>query len=344
VNKVVYFMVAAILLAGLVLGCAPAPAPAPAPTPTPTPTPTPAPTPEPVTLKLVTFLPGKDAQLDYWWKFVERVQEQSNGELIIDTVGGPEAIPSFEQIEALRNGVVDLVATCSAYYTGDLAEAWTFQYGNIPPLEERNVGFYDFMDKLHQEKLNAKYLGRFSYPGNFFFFSNVRLETIDDFIGKRIRVSPGYEPFVKALGASPMVTSFAEVYTVMERGVVDAFGWPIPGPLFYGWDAVFDYVILPGWYEMNTVAHMNLDTWNKLPPNLQKLVMDNVLWMEEEMVPYYEGFQEKQIKTMVEELGKEAITIDRPEKYLDLAYAAAWEMIQGKCPENATTIKDMIMR
>ena len=92
-----------------------------------------------VTLKCVTFLPKNDHHLDYFWKFIERIQDQSDGKLKVRVVGGPEAIPSFEQIQATRTGVVDLVATCSAYYIGDLKEALAFQYGNINPQEERSV-------------------------------------------------------------------------------------------------------------------------------------------------------------------------------------------------------------
>lgn len=298
----------------------------------------------PITFKCVTFLPVKDRHLDYFHKFLDRIKEQSKGELEIKIIGGPEAIPPFQQMEALRSGVVDMVATCGAYYVGDLPEGWTFQYGNLPPLEERKVGFYDFMDNLHQKKLNAKYLGRFSYPGRFYFFSNVPLRRIDDFKGKRIRVSPGYEAFVKVLGASMVTSTFSEVYTIMERGVVDAFAWPIPGPLEYGWLAVFKYVILPGFYEMNTVTHMNLNSFNRLPPHIQKIVMDNVIWMEKEIVPYYENLVEEQVRIMTKEKGKEAITVENPKKYLKMADDAAWEMIRSKIPETGPKIEKMIRR
>ena len=296
------------------------------------------------TLKCVTFLPKNDHHLDYFFKFVDRIQTQSNGALQIRMVGGPEAIPSFEQIQATRTGVVDLVATCSAYYVGELKEALAFQYGTVPPQEERKVGFYDMMDKIHQEKLNVKYLGRFSYPGHFYFFSNTPFKKISDFNGKRIRSNPGYEPFVRALGATPMNTSFSEVFSVMERGVVDAFAWPIPGPLFYGWESIFKYVIPPGFYEMNTLTHMNLDTWNGLPPNLKKIVMDNVLWMEGEIVPYYEAFEKKQLRIMKEEKGKELITIEDPDRYLKMAMDAAWKMVKEACPETGSKMEAMIRK
>ena len=298
----------------------------------------------PITLKCVSFLPKTDHHLYYFFKFIERVQEQSKGELIIQVVGGPEAIPSFEQIQAVRTGVVQLVATCSAYYIGDLKEALAFQYGTITPLAERQVGFYDMMDKIHQEKLNVKYLGRFSYPGHFYFFSNKPLRKISDFNGKRIRSNPGYEPFVKALGASPMNTSFSEVFSVMERGVADAFAWPVDGPLSYGWESIFKYVILPGFYEMNTVAHMNLDTWKRLPDNLKKIIMDNVLWMEEEMVGYYEGYEKKALKILKEEKGKELITVEDSEAYLKMANDAAWKMVKEACPQTGSKMEGMIRK
>jgi TRAP-type C4-dicarboxylate transport system substrate-binding protein len=289
--------------------------------------------------------------LDYFWKFVDRVQNESGGKIKVQVVGGPEAIPSFEQIQAARTGVVDLVATCGAYYVGDLKEALAFQYGNITPQDERSVGFYEFMDKIHQEKLGLKYLGRFSYPGHFYFFSNKPLKTMADFKGKRIRSNPGYEPFIKAMGATPVNTSFSEVYSVMERGVVDAFAWPIPGPLFYGWESVFNYVILPGFYEMNTVMHMNLKTWNKLSPEVQKIVMDNVIWMESEIVSYYGEFEKKQLEKM-KGMGKTLITVEDSDTYLKLSMDQAWKismdqawkMVKKACPETGPKLQEMIYK
>lgn len=300
--------------------------------------------PETITLKCVTFLPKTEPSFKYFFEFIDRIQKQSNGRLEVKLVGGPEAIPSFEQMQALRSGVVDLLATVSAYYIGDLKEAMAFQYGNITPQEERKVGFYDLMDKLHQQKLNVKYLGRFCWPARFYFYSRVPLRTIADFKGKRIRGNPGYEPFLKALGATSVNTTFAEVFSVMERGVVDAFGWPTIGVLFFGWDSVFKYVITPGWYEMNAVAHMNLNTWKKLPDDLKKIVMDNVLWMEKETVPYWEAWDKEQLKIMKEQKGKEIITVDDPEGYLKMSMDAAWKVVKEACPETGPVMEKMIRR
>jgi TRAP-type C4-dicarboxylate transport system substrate-binding protein len=129
----------------------------------------------------------------------------------------------------------------------------------------------------------------------------------------------------------------------MERGVVDAFAWPIPGPLFYGWESVFSYVILPGFYEMNTVMHMNLDTWKKLSPELQKIVMKNVIWMEDEIVPYYREFERKQLDKM-KGMGKTLITVDDPDAYLKLSLDEAWKVVRKTCPKTGPKMEQMIRK
>jgi TRAP-type C4-dicarboxylate transport system substrate-binding protein len=327
VKKVIYCLVAVTLLAGLVLGCAPKP----------------TPTAEQVTLKLVTFLPVKDPSMDILYKWQERVNQQSNGSINIKLVGGPEAIPTFEQMEAARKGVVDLLATASAYHSAEMPEAMSFSHSEITPAEERKVGYSDFMDKLYREKLNVTYLGRFWWPGGFTIWSNVPLKKIDDFKRVRMRVSPVYEPHAKALGMVLMSTTFAEIHTAMETGVVDCFGWPNIGPRFYGWHEVTKYIIDPMFYNQNTVFLMNLDSWNRLSKSQQKLIKDNILWMEEEMVPYYTEYGKKERQFFVD-YGLKVITVDEPDRYLGIAREAAKAYTREKAPANAEKIIGMIFK
>src|SRR5512142_180562 len=76
-----------------------------------------------ITLKMVTFLPKDDVNLTAWWAYVEEVNKRANGELVIKFTGGPEAIPSFKQFDAVRSGVVDMVYGCESYYGGAVTGA-----------------------------------------------------------------------------------------------------------------------------------------------------------------------------------------------------------------------------
>lgn len=295
----------------------------------------------PITLKCVTFLPVNDPVLVYYWKFTEWVKEKTNGEITIKG-GGPEAIPSFQQMEALRNGVVDLLPTASAYHQGEMFEACTFQHSDLTPSEERKVGYTAYMDEMYRKNLNATYLGRFA-AHSYKIFSKIPLRKIEDFKGVRIRISPVYEPFVKALGMITLSTTFAEVYSSMERGIVDCFAWPEVGPKFYGWHEVSKYVIEPQFYNSNAVILMNLNSWNKLSKNHQKAITDSILQMEKEMVPYFAKLHAEH-KQFFMDYGLKYITVDEPERYIQISKDAAWEMIKTKSPVQKTIIEKMIRR
>ena len=53
-----------------------------------------------------------------------------------------------------------------------------------------------------------------------------------DLTGKKMRTTPLYTPFFKAMGATTKNISPAEVYTALERGVVDGLAWPEGGVAF----------------------------------------------------------------------------------------------------------------
>src|SRR5438045_9518602 len=50
-----------------------------------------------------------------------------------------------------------------------------------------------------------------------------------DLAGLKIRITPVYRDFFQALGATVVQTPPGEVYTALERCVVDGYGWPIHG-------------------------------------------------------------------------------------------------------------------
>jgi TRAP-type C4-dicarboxylate transport system substrate-binding protein len=88
---------------------------------------------------------------------------------------------------------------------------------------------------------------------------------------------------------------------------------------------------------------MNLKTWNKLSPKLQKVVMDNTIWMENEIVPYYREFEKQQLDKM-KGMGKTLITVENPDAYLKLSMEEAWKMVNKACPETGPKMQQMICK
>lgn len=50
--------------------------------------------------------------------FVDKVNEAGKGVIQIDVRGGPEAIGMFQQPDAVRDGIVDMVYTPGSFYGG----------------------------------------------------------------------------------------------------------------------------------------------------------------------------------------------------------------------------------
>ena len=284
-------------------------------------------------LKMATFLPKDDVNLTAWWVFVEEVNKKSKGELVIKFMGGPEAIPAFKQFEALRTGVVDIIFGCEAYYGGAVTGAAYTHLSRLTPPEERKSGYYDLRQEI-LKKHNVLYLGRPEHGVWFHLFTNKPVKRPQEMNGQKIRTSATYEPFVKTLGAVPIMLPGAEIYTALERGVVDGYAWSVLGNVSMGWPEVCKFIIEPKIYSMNLETLINLDTWNKLPKPLQTLMSDLMIENEAKFTKVFEELGEKELKAM-QAKGMKFVkfTPEDTRWYVDLAYKAGWDEVIKKSPE-----------
>src|SRR5204862_3977003 len=69
------------------------------------------------TLTAVVFVPRNTTFGEIFVRFVDRVNNEGKGLVKIELRGGPDAIPTFEQGNAVRAGVVDMVSLAPTFYT-----------------------------------------------------------------------------------------------------------------------------------------------------------------------------------------------------------------------------------
>jgi len=204
--------------------------------------------------------------------FADMVAKESKGELIIEFAGGPETFPTFEGIEFLRKGVIDVLNTSAPFYTPKCPGVFTINLSAMTPDGERKSGYYDALNKLHQKKLNAVYLGRIT-DAQFVFAFKRNVERAD-FSGLKIRGLPVYNHIIKTLGGSPIIVAPPELYTALEKGIVEGYGWPELGHMERKFHEVAKYHLDHPYYRVPVMLLMNLDCYNKLPSHLQKLLTD----------------------------------------------------------------------
>jgi TRAP-type C4-dicarboxylate transport system substrate-binding protein len=299
-----------------------------------------------MTITAVSAWPKTTFEVQNFMKFLEMLKANAEkkypGELEIVYKGGPEVIPNREQVEALRNGLIDMVFTTDGYYVSVIPEVNALSLTMLRPWEERAKGVNDFLNKLHQEKVNATYLGRMGTDIPFTLYLTKPIKSAD-LTGLKIRCSPTHVNFLKKLGAQPLVIPPPDVYTALERGVADGYVWPAGLIRDWGWQEVTKYIVEPSFYIAANVVLVNLSTWQKLPPHLQKLLIETEEQAEHVAVERGEAHVKKEFEAF-KKMGIQFITLSPTEgvKLRDAAYSSLWDIVIQKSPENGPKLRKML--
>ncbi|GLQ37313.1 ABC transporter substrate-binding protein [Rhizobium albus] len=269
---------------------------------------------------------------------VQWINENGKGVLQIQSVGGPESIPPFEVGNAVSSGVVDMANVTAAFYTNVLPEGDALKLAQTTIQQQRENGCYEAVDTLHQEKMNVKYLGRTGDGVNFHLYLTKPIESAD-LSGLTIRTTPVYQAMFEALGATPVTTAPGDVYTALERGTIDGYGWPIQGVLDLGWDEQTNYRVDPGFYQVDVEILVNLDKWESLTDEQRALLEEGMAWLEEQNANNAE-LNEKE-RAAQAEAGIETIELseEASAKWLQAAQDAGWESAVAVNPEFAETLQ-----
>jgi TRAP-type C4-dicarboxylate transport system substrate-binding protein len=232
-----------------------------------------------VTLKGITSFAEKTFYSRGFERFIDKVNADGKGLVKITYIGGPKAMPPFEVGNALKNGVVDIANATGAFYTNVFPEADAWKLTQRPMAELRKNGGFDYMAKLYDEKMNAVFLAR-HIDNNPFHIYLTKPITKPDLQGLKIRITPVYREFFQALGATVVQTAPGEVYTALERGVVDGYGWPITGIFDLGWHEKTKFRVDPGFYSAEVSILINKATLARLNDKQRKVILDAAAWLE----------------------------------------------------------------
>ncbi len=317
--------IAAFAALGLAAACGTDPTATPRPTDTPRPTPTammaeptammtdPTAMPtammeadEPVTLTMIdAFPPVLDISQGTLF-FIDEVERQSGGTVMIDRVGGPEVTHSLEQFDPTVNGVYDSIATVGAYHTDattlglgeNVAANYTRIADNYGPRE--SCGLFDALEAVYAP-LGMQFVG--SFAGGW----GARLWTVDpirevaDLDGVHLRAATIYQPFLHAYGATSTPLQFSEIYPALEKGVIKGLYWGGAGALAGKWDEVLKYQYpdsLAGGGGVSFIV--NQASWDAMSEKQQQAVRDAVAATSVFQTEHMNGVEINEVDTLVE--------------------------------------------
>jgi TRAP-type C4-dicarboxylate transport system substrate-binding protein len=278
--------------------------------------------------------------------WVDRVNAEGKGLVRIASVVSEESIPGMQMPTALRNGVIDMAAVPPSYYFNVIPEGESTVLSEIEIPDQRKNGVIALLDSLVGQKLNAHFVGMYGHGVRFHVFVNKEVARIEDFKPLKLRTTPAYRPFFNRLVSAQIQTARGEVYTALERGVVDGYANPMSEVKPMGWDKVSKYRVDPGFYSAMVHVLVNRTFWNGLRPD-QRAFIDRMgaEVLERELSPKMAETDVAAGKALVDG-GMKVITLtgDAAQQYVKLAQDAHWDEIAKLVPENAKKLRQMMSR
>ncbi len=306
-KKLTYLCVLLAVIISLLSACTPSP------TATPAPTTPPKPAVEKVTLTASTSWVLNSNNVDGFKHFIDLVNERAKGQLEVQLKGGPEVVSVKESIGAVGKGMIDINHNNNTQFPISTVAEYATSFGvGFKVWEDKD--FLAIQDKFYREKANAVILGAAPNVALFYMGTKKPVAKLDDVKGLRIRVHGGLSNVVVAgLGAAPSTIAAAEVYPALERGTVDGAMRPLQSVVDDKLYEVIPNIISQPLFSGNALFLMNQDAWNKLPPNLQKVLTDAAIETHRWGETYYGDLESKAVKTLTDK-GVKFNTLS-PEEY-----------------------------
>lgn len=274
-------------------------------------------------------------------RFIELVNEKTDGDTTI-AFNGPDAVPTFEQLEPLQAGLFDLLFTHPAYHSGTTAVGLSIDAIAVDPVKRREIGVFDYIDN-HYQQLGVKLL---STPATgtkgFRYYLREPITGEKGLNGRVIRGTVSYHPMIKALGGSPLNMPVSEVYTALQRGTVDGAAWGLTGAQDLKWYEIIDYMADPEFGQVGVMIFMNLEKWNTLDEATQTALLEAGEQLELEMIDHFDALQKAEFDFLIEK-GMQLTNFSDSEtaEFERLWAEGVWEVATEKSGEDAVALRKL---
>lgn len=210
-----------------------------------------------------------------WW--MDEVEKRSNGKVKFTRIFGGSLGKLTAAPENIKVGAFDIGNVSVVYNPGLYALS---NVVSLPFLSKDPLVHAKAAHELHSSgvtgaeftAMNQKYMG----PGMWTriqMLSHTPIRTIDDLKKAKIRAHGGASELLKSLGITVYGIPWGELPAAAERKVVTAGIIGAPADAYaFGFGKIFKYWDQEDWFFFPLTMVMNMDTWNKLPDDVKKVM------------------------------------------------------------------------
>jgi TRAP-type mannitol/chloroaromatic compound transport system substrate-binding protein len=264
--------------------------------------------------KVQGFVPAGMLYHETLQRTAEIVKEVTGGRLIWEVFPAGALVPPFEGLKAVSDGVYDANFGYTGQWVGKIpvAPLFTAAPGGMNALDmqmwfEHGGGKELYQEMYDRYKYNVKVFITSPLAMEIFMWSKKPLRKLEDWKGVKFRMMPVMGDVLTKNGLSVVFMPAGEIMPNLQRGVIDAAEYSIPGlDRTLGIWEVCKYLHLPGVHQPASQLEVvvNKKAWEALPADLKVLVdaamwksrLQNWLWMESKSMEAMDFFKEKGIE------------------------------------------------
>ncbi len=223
--------------------------------------------------------PAGNPNFEFQQGWTETLKEMSDGNVVVELLPVGSIVDYKETQDAVGAGIIDGHITDTSYFAGkdpafgliaNPVGAWSDPAEMIDFVE--NGGGAELMNEL-LNPYGLEFIG-VSTPGLEAFVSKVPLDGVADLEGLKVRNPEGLIANVfRAAGAAPVNLPASEVYTSLDKGVIDAADYSVFSVnQEVGMNDVATHPVYPGFHSLPLVeVSMNKAKWDALPEDVQEM-------------------------------------------------------------------------
>ncbi len=269
-----------------------------------------------IELKLTTNTPPNTYPNPSIMKWAAKLAEMTDGMVKIRNYPGQSLGKMSDFWAMLNNGICEMSYIIPYYYPGELP---SMEITNLPfifPSADRILPVIKpIFDKyLSKDWKSVKVLWLATLGTTQLHMVKKSVSRLEELKGMQIRTAPGsMTKTFKALGAIPAAIPAPEVYNALERGMVDGCSFPFSATQIYKLNEVTrSHTVIDVATGIVAIA-MNLNKWNQMPPDIQKVFLDLSPWAEKTFLEDFMRSENAGI-SMIKKTGGEIINLSPEEK------------------------------
>ena len=247
------------------------------------------------------------------WK--KEVEKRTNGKVVVNTYPGGTLLGAKNMMDGVIAGQADIGNLCMAYQPGRfiVTNATSLPLG-ITNAHQGSLVLWDVWQKYQPEAFaKVKVLAMFTTaPTNI--MSKVPVRTLEDLKGLDLRASGGAAQILAAWGANSVGMPMPATVEALQKGVVKGLFSSLEVMKDFKFAEICKYVTMTDAVIYPFSVVMNMDKWNSLPKDVQKVMEDIAREHSEWTGNYMDNHIIESIEWSKKTQGVEVITLSKEEK------------------------------